>query len=59
MPGSPDIPKLLKAWRKKRGHTQDAAAAELGVPVGTLRDWEQARSTPRGLAAKALLDAIR
>ena len=59
MSGSPNIPHKLRAWRKKRGLTQDAAAAELGVPLGTLRDWEQGRSEPRGLAARALADAIR
>lgn len=57
MPGSPKIPSRLKAWRKAKALTQDAAAASLGVSVATFRDWEQGRHEPRGLALQALLTA--
>ena len=35
-----------KAIRMKLGLGQDAFAAAIGVPVGTLRNWEQRRSIP-------------
>ena len=48
--GSQTIAEKLKAWRKAHSFSQPDAAEKLGVPVGTLRDWEQARAKPRGLA---------
>lgn len=48
----------LRAWRAKNKLSQSQAATRLGVPVRTLQEWEQARRTPRGLSAKALLEAI-
>ena len=38
--------------------TQQEFAALLGVPVRTLRNWEQGRRTPRG-PALALLSAVK
>jgi DNA-binding transcriptional regulator YiaG len=58
MPGSPNIPARLKAWRKAKDLTQETAATKLGVNVDTLRGWEQGRHAPRGLALSALLTAI-
>lgn len=43
-----------QAIRARLGMTQEAFAAMLGVPVGTLRNWEQGTRRPAG-AAKALL----
>ena len=58
MPGSPNTPKLLKAWRKKKGCTQIEAAALLGVPVGTYRDWEQGRFEPPAVGLRSLAELI-
>ncbi|MCA7120919.1 MAG: helix-turn-helix domain-containing protein [Acidibrevibacterium sp.] len=46
------------AWarhvRHKVGLSQDAFAARLGLPVATVRNWEQGKRLPRG-PARALL----
>lgn len=46
------------AWvrhvRKKLGLSQRAFAARIGVPVDTVRNWEQGKRLPRG-PARALL----
>lgn len=41
-----DTPSLLRAWRARDGLTQVQAAAALGVPLGTYRDWEQGAKPP-------------
>lgn len=33
----------LKGWRTRLGWLQEEAAANLGVPLGTYRNWEQDR----------------
>jgi putative transcriptional regulator len=48
---TPDHP---RAVRSQLGMTQEQFADLLGVPVGTLRNWEQGIREPGG-AAKALL----
>lgn len=48
---TPDHP---RAVRSRLGMTQEAFAQMLGVPLGTLRNWEQGIREPAG-AAKALL----
>ena len=48
---TPDHP---RAVRSSLGMTQEEFARMLGVPVGTLRNWEQGHREPAG-AAKALL----
>jgi len=53
-----NVPKQLKAWRKKLRLTQPAAATELGVSVRTYQEWEQGRMAPRGIALQALLERI-
>lgn len=49
------------AWaryvRHKVGLSQDAFAARLGLPVATVRNWEQGKRLPRG-PARALLRMI-
>jgi putative transcriptional regulator len=46
------------AIRQKTGLSQAAFALRIGVPVGTIRNWEQGRRAPQGPARVllALLD---
>jgi len=46
------------AIRKRTGLSQPAFAVRIGVPVGTLRNWEQGHRSPQGPARVllALLD---
>jgi putative transcriptional regulator len=48
----------VAAIRKKTGLSQGAFALRIGVPVGTIRNWEQGRRAPQGPARilLALLD---
>jgi putative transcriptional regulator len=48
----------VSAIRKKTGLSQAAFARRIGVPVGTIRNWEQVRRSPQGPARilLALLD---
>lgn len=46
-----------KRIRRRLGMTQERFAATFGVPLGTLRDWEQGARQPDG-AAKTLLRVI-
>ena len=43
--------------RGRTGLTQTAFAAQIGVPVETVRNWEQGKRSPRG-PARALLRVI-
>ena len=47
----------VKALRHRLGMTQTEFAETFGLPISTLRDWEQRRSTPDA-PARALLRAI-
>jgi putative transcriptional regulator len=47
----------VKALRQRLGMTQEAFAHAFHLPLSTLRDWEQRRSTPDA-PARALLLAI-
>jgi putative transcriptional regulator len=47
----------VKALRQRLGMTQVEFAEVFGLPISTLRDWEQRRSTPDA-PARALLRAI-
>jgi putative transcriptional regulator len=47
----------VKAIRERTGMTQPQFAAAYHIPVGTLRDWEQARRIPDA-PARALLTII-
>lgn len=49
-----DFAAQLRAWRAARQLAQAQAAAALGTPVGTLRDWEQGREIPRDLTREAI-----
>jgi putative transcriptional regulator len=48
----------VAAIRQKTGLSQAAFALRVGVPVGTIRNWEQGRRAPQGPARVllALLD---
>ncbi|MFN7963260.1 MAG: helix-turn-helix domain-containing protein [Thermoanaerobaculia bacterium] len=47
----------VKLLRQRLGMTQAEFALAFGLPLATLRDWEQRRSTPDA-PARALLKAI-
>jgi putative transcriptional regulator len=47
----------VKALRQRLGMTQVEFAEAFGLPISTLRDWEQLRCTPDA-PARALLRAI-
>ena len=53
-----DYAERVKRARRKLGMTQDEFAALLGVPRGTLRNWEQNHREPSG-AAKVLIEVAR
>ena len=46
-----------KSLRRKMGMTQPDFAERFGIPLGTLRDWEQHKSEPDA-AARVLLRVI-
>ena len=57
-----DTPGLIplvnpKKLREKLGMTQEEFASAYGIPVGTLRDWEQCRKNPDA-TARAYLRVI-
>jgi len=56
LPGFTPIPNV-KRLREKLGLTQEEFAATYRIPVGTLRDWEQARKNPDA-TARAYLTVI-
>jgi len=41
---------LVRAARSKLGFSQTELAARINTPVATLRDWEQGRFSPPGVA---------
>ncbi|RHZ98933.1 helix-turn-helix domain-containing protein [Rhodopseudomonas palustris] len=47
----------VRELRLRAGLTQTEFAARLGVPVETIRNWEQGKRSPRG-PARALLTVI-
>ena len=62
LPVGPEIPDRqaplsVRDLRLRSGLTQCAFAARLGVPVETIRNWEQGKRQPRG-PARALLAVV-
>jgi putative transcriptional regulator len=51
------MPPAVRELRKRARLTQQEFAARLGVPVETIRNWEQGKRMPRG-PARALLAVI-
>ncbi len=47
----------VKAIREKTGMSQEHFCASFGIPLGTLRHWEQGLRTPRG-TARVLLKIV-
>lgn len=54
LPKAADVPVI----RKELGYSQDEFASVMGVSVGTLRNWEQARREPQGPARALLMVAL-
>jgi putative transcriptional regulator len=57
MPGEPGTLPAVRDLRRRAQLTQIEFAARLGVPVETIRNWEQGKRVPRG-PARALLAVI-
>jgi putative transcriptional regulator len=55
--GRLDDAAYARTVRSRTGLTQTAFAAGIGVPVETVRNWEQGKRSPRG-PARALLKVI-
>ena len=53
----PSGPVEVRDLRRRADLTQQEFAAKLGVPVETIRNWEQGKRMPRG-PARALLTVI-
>lgn len=53
----PSGPVEVRDLRRRADLTQQEFAAKLGVPVETIRNWEQGKRMPRG-PARALLAVI-
>jgi putative transcriptional regulator len=53
-PAEPAPPAAVRDLRRRAQLTQTEFAAKLGVPVETIRNWEQGKRAPRG-PARALL----
>ena len=56
-PGETASPPAVRDLRRRARLTQQEFAARLGVPVETIRNWEQGKRMPRG-PARALLAVI-
>jgi putative transcriptional regulator len=54
---APSGPVEVRDLRRRSHLTQQEFAAKLGVPVETIRNWEQGKRMPRG-PARALLTVI-
>jgi putative transcriptional regulator len=54
---APSGPVEVRDLRRRADLTQQEFAAKLGVPVETIRNWEQGKRVPRG-PARALLAVI-
>lgn len=44
----------VKAWRTKKGYTQERAAKELDVPLVTYRRWELGYNEPSARLVKLI-----
>jgi putative transcriptional regulator len=57
MAGGEQSASYARRVRSSTGLSQTAFAASIGIPVDTLRNWEQGKRAPRG-PARALLKII-
>jgi DNA-binding transcriptional regulator YiaG len=53
-----NLPRTLKAWRRREGLTQKQAAERLGRPYSTYFKWEQGIQAPDRWAVEKLLEKI-
>ena len=51
-------PAALKRARKRWGQTQQEAAAEMGISISSVADWEAARKTPSKVFMRIVLHYI-
>jgi len=51
---SHNVSQILRAARRRAGLTQAGMAARLGVPVRTLRSWEQGTRRPTAVTWRLL-----
>lgn len=51
------LPAILRAWRERAKLSQPQAAARLGAPVRSYRNWETGRRVP-GAATRAAIAAV-
>ena len=49
---------IMKQFRERREFTQEQAAADLGVSVRTLQNWEIARNMPNGYGLQDILRTL-
>lgn len=49
-----DAGRLIRAWRRRAGLTQEGLAAALGVTFSTVSRWENGHVTPSKLAWRSL-----
>ena len=54
-----DLPKRLRAYRRKWELTQATAARKLGVAATTWNRWENGHARPVGLVLQAVLRMLR
>lgn len=55
LPGEASAQLPVRELRARLGFTQSEFAARLGLPVDTVRNWEQGKRVPRGPARALLL----
>lgn len=53
-----NLPKIIKAHRRRHKLTLPELSAKIGVNKRTLENYEQGLRTPRGLALEALLERL-
>jgi len=53
-----DFAMMLKAWRERKQFTQPQAAAELGISVDSIQNWEIRRYVPNGTIRKLLTQKL-
>ncbi len=49
----------FKAWRQREGLSQEKAAKKLGILIHNIRNWEQGRTMPTGLAYTILTKMMK
>ena len=55
---SQELRNNLKAAREKIGLSQSKAAKVWGIPLRTLKSWENDERTPQGFALKSIVELL-